>query len=65
MEIWFSSIRNDLATKEGIQVVNPESFKDNIIKAVQHARQFSEDIYLVSVLPVSKNIDGIVVSSGN
>ncbi|HCN51201.1 MAG TPA: peptidase [Chryseobacterium sp.] len=62
--VFISYGANDLATKEGIQVVNPESFKDNIIKAVQHARQFSEDIYLVSVLPVSKNIDGIVVSSG-
>ncbi|WP_185289770.1 GDSL-type esterase/lipase family protein [Chryseobacterium lactis] len=62
--VFISYGANDLATKEGIQVVNPESFKDNIIKAVQHARQFSKDIYLVSVLPVSKNIDGIVVSSG-
>lgn len=62
--VFISYGANDLATKEGIQVVNPESFKDNIIKAVQHARQFSEDIYLVSVLPVSKNIDKIVVSSG-
>lgn len=62
--VFISYGANDLAIKEGIQVVNPESFKDNIIKAVQHARRFSEDIYLVSVLPVSKNIDGIVVSSG-
>ncbi len=62
--VFISYGANDLATKEGIQVVNPGSFKYNIIKAVQHARQFSEDIYLVSVLPVSKNIDGIVVSSG-
>ncbi|MGE8431306.1 SGNH/GDSL hydrolase family protein [Chryseobacterium joostei] len=55
---------NDLAIKEGIQVVKPETFKSNIIKAVQHAKQFSKDIYLVSILPVSKKIDGVVVGSG-
>lgn len=55
---------NDLAIKEGIQVVKPETFKSNIIKAVQYAKQFSKDIYLVSILPVSKKIDGVVVGSG-
>lgn len=62
--IFISYGANDLAVKEGIQVVNPEKFKNNIITAVQHAQQFSNDIYLVSILPISKNIDGVVVSSG-
>ncbi|MGU3377156.1 SGNH/GDSL hydrolase family protein [Chryseobacterium sp. M5A1_1a] len=55
---------NDLAIKEGIQVVEPETFKNNITTAVQHAKQFSNDIYLVSILPVSQKIDGVEVSSG-
>ena len=55
---------NDLAIKEGIQVVKPETFKSNIATAVQHAKQFSKDIYLVSILPVSQKIDGVVVGSG-
>ncbi|MDN3692635.1 GDSL-type esterase/lipase family protein [Chryseobacterium tructae] len=62
--VFISYGANDLAIKEGIQVVNPEKFKNNIITAVHHAKKFSNDIFLVSILPVSKNIDRVVVSSG-
>lgn len=62
--VFLSYGANDLAIKEGVQVVDREKFKHNIIKAVQHAKQFSNDIFLVSILPISKNIDGVVVSSG-
>lgn len=62
--VFISYGANDLAIKEGVQVVEHEKFKNNIITAVQLAQQFSNDIYLVSVLPVSKNIDGVIVSSG-
>lgn len=62
--VFISYGANDLAIKEGVQVVEPETFKSNMIKAVQHAKEFSKDIYLVSILPVSKNIDGVVVGSG-
>ena len=55
---------NDLAIKEGAQVVGPEKFKDNMTAAVQQAQQFSNDIYLVSILPFAQNVDGVVVSSG-
>ncbi|MBT2622376.1 GDSL-type esterase/lipase family protein [Chryseobacterium sp. ISL-6] len=55
---------NDLAIKEGKQMVRPEQFKVNIEKAIQHAKQFTNDIYLVSILPFSKNVDGVVVASG-
>ncbi|SDI81222.1 SGNH/GDSL hydrolase family protein [Chryseobacterium jejuense] len=62
--VFISYGANDLAIKEGVQVVNPEQFKDNIIKAVQNAKEFSNDIYLVSILPIAQNIDGVVVGSG-
>ncbi|MCS4300795.1 SGNH/GDSL hydrolase family protein [Chryseobacterium sp. BIGb0232] len=62
--VFISYGANDLAIKEGMQIVNPEKFKYNIITAVQHAQEFSNDIYLVSILPISKNIDGVVVGSG-
>lgn len=62
--VFISYGANDLAIKEGVQVVNREKFKENMIRAVQQAQQYSNDIYLVSILPVSKNIDGVVVSSG-
>ncbi|AZA55311.1 SGNH/GDSL hydrolase family protein [Chryseobacterium sp. G0201] len=55
---------NDLAIKNGIQMVDPEDFKRNILTAIQHAKQYSEDIYLVSILPFSKKVDGVVVASG-
>lgn len=55
---------NDLAVKNGIQIVNPEQFKNNILTAIQDAKQFSNDIYLVSILPFSKKVDGVVVASG-
>lgn len=55
---------NDLAMKNGIQMVEPEQFKANIITAVQKAKSYAEAIYLISILPVSANIDGITVASG-
>lgn len=62
--VFLSYGANDLAIKEGVQIVEPEKFKNNIIEAVQYAKRFSRDIYLVSILPVSKNIDGVEVNSG-
>jgi lysophospholipase L1-like esterase len=55
---------NDLAIKEGIQAVEPERFKSNILTAVKKAAQYAEDIYLVSILPVAEKIDGLEVASG-
>lgn len=55
---------NDLAIKEGNYLVNPEQFKTNILTAVEEAKKHSNDIYLVSILPISKNIDGLIVGTG-
>ncbi|KAA0128298.1 SGNH/GDSL hydrolase family protein [Chryseobacterium sp. SN22] len=55
---------NDLAIKEGVQAIKPERFKENILTAVQKAKQYAEDIYLISILPVAERIDGIKVASG-
>lgn len=62
--IFLSYGANDLAIKDGKQVVEPEKFKNNITTAVNHARQFSNEIYLVSILPFSEGVDGVLVSSG-
>lgn len=62
--VFLSYGANDLAVKEGVQMVNPEKFRNNIKKAVEHASRFSNEIYLVSILPFSQKIDGVVVSSG-
>jgi acyl-CoA thioesterase-1 len=55
---------NDLTIKNGTQMVTSDQFKDNIKTAVQHAKQYSSDIYLVSVLPFSKKVDGIETAAG-
>ncbi|WP_415327774.1 SGNH/GDSL hydrolase family protein [Chryseobacterium sp. MMS23-Vi53] len=55
---------NDLAIKHDVPMVNPENFKANILTAIKEAKKYSDDIYLVSILPISKNIDGVVAASG-
>lgn len=55
---------NDLAVKDGNQIVDPEQFRNNIKTAVEHAQQFSNDIYLVSILPFSQKVNGVKVASG-
>lgn len=55
---------NDLAVKDGVQMVNNEQFKNNIINAVQYAKNDAEEIYLVSILPFSDQVDGITAASG-
>ncbi|HBR11067.1 MAG TPA: peptidase [Chryseobacterium sp.] len=55
---------NDLAKKDGNQLVNPEQFRNNILTALQTAKQYSKDIFLVSILPISENIDSKVSPTG-
>lgn len=55
---------NDLAVKDGNQLVNPEQFKTNIETAVQQAKQYSNDIYLVSILPFSDKVDKTIQPTG-
>lgn len=55
---------NDLAVKNGIQMVNPEQFKTNIEIAIEKAKEFSSEIYLVSILPISEKIDGKISATG-
>ncbi|QBA20213.1 SGNH/GDSL hydrolase family protein [Chryseobacterium indologenes] len=62
--VFLSYGANDLAVKDGAQIVEPDKFRSNIKEAVANARQFSNTIYLVSILPFSQKIDGVVVSSG-
>ncbi|MBE4948336.1 SGNH/GDSL hydrolase family protein [Chryseobacterium culicis] len=62
--VFLSYGANDLAVKDGVQIVNPEKFRNNMKEAVKQAKRFSSEIYLVSILPFSQKIDGVVVSSG-
>lgn len=62
--VFISYGANDLAVKDGSQIVNPEQFKVNIERAIQYAKEFSNEIYLVSILPISIKIDGEISATG-
>ena len=55
---------NDLAVKDGNQMVSQTKFKANIETAVQDAKIYSKDIYLISILPISENIDSKISATG-
>jgi acyl-CoA thioesterase-1 len=55
---------NDLAVKDQKQIVNPQQFKANIEKAIQQAQDFSKEIYLVSILPISEKVAGKISTTG-
>lgn len=55
---------NDLAVKDGNQMVNAEQFKANIETAIQDAKLYSNEIYLVSILPISEKIDSKISTTG-
>ncbi|MGC5743435.1 SGNH/GDSL hydrolase family protein [Chryseobacterium sp. NFX27] len=55
---------NDLVIKNGGSMVNPVQFRSNMMEAIQHAKQYTNDIYLVSILPVSREVDGVKTATG-
>lgn len=55
---------NDLAKKDDQFLVDSEQFKTNILKSIQIAKQYSHDIYLVSILPFSDKVDNVMQPSG-
>lgn len=55
---------NDLAVKDGNQMVDAEQFKANIETAIQDAKLYSNEIYLVSILPISEKIDSKILTTG-
>lgn len=62
--VFISYGANDLAVKDGNQMVNQSQFKVNIETAIQDAKLYSKDIYLISILPISENIDSTVSPTG-
>lgn len=55
---------NDLAVKDGQQMVSSKQFRSNIETAVQDAKIYSKDIYLITILPISENIDSKISATG-
>lgn len=55
---------NDLAIKHGEVVVSKKDYKQNLVSAISMIKDRVDEIYLLSIIPVSERIDGIQVSSG-
>lgn len=62
--IFFLYGANDLAIIEGREILTLDKFEANIHKAIDLAKKHTEHVFVISILPISKNIDGITVSSG-
>jgi len=62
--IFISYGANDLAMRENRQAVSPKKFKENLQTAISKAKETTDNVFLISILPISKQIDGITVSSG-
>lgn len=61
--IFFFYGANDLVIKNNQEIVSLEDFEQNMISAIQKAKDYSTKIYLLSIIPISKEIDGLLVSS--
>lgn len=55
---------NDLAIKNNVDIVSIQQFEQNILKAIQIAKQYTSEIFLLTILPISYTIDGKIVPSG-
>ena len=57
--VFISYGANDLAFKNGEQIVTPLKFKENLQNAISKSKEVTENIYLLSILPISNTINGI------
>ena len=55
---------NDLAIKNNQETVSLPQFENNISEAIKTAKKYTNEVFLISILPISSEIDGITVSSG-
>ena len=59
--IFFFYGANDLAQKDGVALVPLVDFEANLIEVISQAKEFTTNIYVISILPISKMVDGIKV----
>ncbi|MGL5235353.1 MAG: SGNH/GDSL hydrolase family protein [Empedobacter falsenii] len=52
---------NDLALSEGKEIVSLTDFEQNLSQVISQAKRFATEIYVISILPISKTVDGIKV----
>lgn len=60
--IFFFYGANDLALSEGKEIVSLTDFEQNLSQVISQAKRFATEIYVISILPISKTVDGIKVT---
>lgn len=55
---------NDLAINDNVQIVSKEQYKKNLQNVIRKAKEATEKIFLISILPISSKIDGVISSTG-
>ncbi|MGV0828454.1 SGNH/GDSL hydrolase family protein [Empedobacter brevis] len=59
--IFFLYGANDLTEKNNVELVSLSDFEANLSQMISHAKEFTKHVYLISILPISKTVDGINV----
>lgn len=62
--IFFFYGANDLAVKNGEEVVSIEQFNQNLEKAINIAKKITEKVYLITILPISNKVEGVLSLAG-
>jgi len=55
---------NDLVVKDGTELVSISQFEDNLMTVIAQAKQYSDQIYILSIVPISEKNDGVIMASG-
>lgn len=62
--IFFFYGANDLAVKDDKEIVPLTDFERNLELAIQKAKAYTDKVYLINIIPITQEIDGVIVSSG-
>ena len=62
--VFFFYGANDLAIKNNEEIVSLHDFKHHIETAINLTRNYTPHIFLISILPIASEIDGVMVASG-
>ncbi|MGL4583820.1 MAG: SGNH/GDSL hydrolase family protein [Flavobacterium sp.] len=62
--VFFFYGANDLAIKNGDEVVSIDQFNQNLEKAINIAKKITDKVYLISILPISSKVEGVLSAAG-
>ncbi|WP_413533057.1 SGNH/GDSL hydrolase family protein [Empedobacter brevis] len=52
---------NDVAEKNDIELVSLADFEANLFEVISQAKEFTTNIYMLNILPISKKVDGVKI----